>query len=95
MAEQAISEGDRDEALWQFQLALRNYVPGLPTNRRAVERIEGLADEWTAAGDSERGLNALRSLRATLYAIRSIYQPFPDALRRTEESLGLIQGSGP
>ena len=90
-AEQAISEGDRDEALWQFQRAVRKYVPGLPTNRRAIERIEEMAADWSAAGDAERGENALKSLRATLYAIRSIYQPFPDVLRRTEESLGLTE----
>ena len=92
-AEQALAEGDREEALWHFQWALRNYVPGLPTNRRAVTQIEGLAAEWAAAGETERATNALRTLRATLYSIHSFYQPFPDVLSRTEKTLGLSEDS--
>jgi hypothetical protein len=92
-AEKALSEGNREEALWDFQWALRSYVPGLPANRRALAGIEKLSGTWAAEGQTERAQEALRTLRATLYAIRSFYQPFPDVLRRTEESLGLVGGS--
>ena len=91
-AEQALTEENREEALWHFQWALRSYVPGLPVNRRAVMQIEKLAKAWAAEGQADRAKEALRTLRATLYAIRSFYQPFPDILRRTEESLGLLSG---
>ena len=87
---EAMAKSDRDEALWHFQWALRNYVPGLPTNRQAIEQIEKLALEWTEDGETEKGIEALKTLRATLYAIRSVYQPFPDTLRRTEDVLGAI-----
>ena len=84
---EAIAKGDREEALWHLQWALRNYVPGLPTNRHAIEQIEQLALKWTEDGETEQGIKALKTLRATLYAIRSVYQPFPDTLRRTEDAL--------
>lgn len=92
-AEEALAEGDREEALWHFQWALRSYVPGLPANRRAVTQIENLAGAWASEDQPERAKETLRTLRATLYAVRSFYQPFPDVLRRTEERLGLTDGS--
>jgi hypothetical protein len=90
---QALAEENREEALWHFQWALRSYVPGLPTNRSAVLEIENLANTWTAEGEIDRAQEARRTLRAALYAVRSFYQPFPDILHRTEETLGLVPPS--
>ncbi len=90
-AEQAVTEQDWKEAVWQYQWALRSYVPGLPVNRQAVTRLEDLAAQWNAAGNTEQGLDALQTLRAALYSIRSLYQPFPEALLRTEEAIQAIQ----
>jgi len=92
-AEQAVSEQDWKEAVWHYQWALRSYVPGLPVNRQAVTRLEELAAQWNAAGNTEQGLDALRTLCAALYSIRSVYQPFPEALRRAEEAIQAIQRS--
>lgn len=94
LAHQALSKGDTEQALWHFQWALRSYVPGLPANREALAEIEDLASTWSKEGRQEQANRALRVLRASLYAIRSIYQPFPEVLERTEKRLGLLDGTG-
>ncbi len=93
LAREALSERDREQALWHFQWALRSYVPGLPANREALAQIENLASMWSKEGQREQAEQTLRVLRASLYAIRSIYQPFPDVLERTERELGLQGGA--
>jgi len=85
-AESALESNDDEEAVWHYQWAVRHYVPFLPANRSAVEALLTMAE---AAGDDEQRRHVLRILRASLYAIRSIYQPFPDVLRRVEEELDL------
>ena len=79
--------GEYEDALWDYQWALRHYVPGWPANVRAVEGLKAIAEHWRELGDTENERRALRRLRSSLYAVRSVYQPFAETLASVESDL--------
>lgn len=79
--------GEYDEALWDYQWALRHYVPGSPINRKALEGGLAIAAHWQQVQNTENERKTLRRLRGSLYAIRSVYQPFSDSLQSIETQL--------
>ena len=62
-------------------------MPGWPTNGRAVTDLRALADRFRDENDRESQRRALRRLRGSLYAIRSVYQPFAETLDEVEREL--------
>ncbi len=92
-AHAALEENDLEKAVWHYQWAVRYHVPFLPANRRAVEGLQNLE---TRAESDEQRRRVLLTLRSSLYAIRSVYQPFPDVLNKVEEELnhvGFVQST--
>lgn len=86
-AEAHLRAEEYDDALWEYQWAIRHYVPGWPTNGRAVTDLRALADRFRDENDRESQRRALRRLRGSLYAIRSVYQPFAETLDEVEREL--------
>ncbi len=86
-AHKHIQAEEFDEAIWDYQWAIRHYVPGWPSCSKAVVELHELAKRWHTDGDQENYRKTLNRLRGSLYAIRSFYQPFADTLKIVEEEL--------
>lgn len=70
-----------------YREAITWYYPGNPHAARAIERMWALADAAETAGDLVGARIIVGDLRGALFAIRSVYQPHPEALRECSARL--------
>ena len=86
-------------AIMHYERAIKWYMPWSTSVQQAVEHLweVGTAaeqrSEWTVA------LEAYRSLRASLYAVQSFYQPYPEWISKSEAKIARLMaqtsGAGP
>ncbi len=81
---------DRARASREYLHAIRMYVPGSSSVRRAVERLEAMAHDAAQAGDLEGERMAREALRSGLLGARSVYTPYADHLARSDRRLAEI-----
>jgi hypothetical protein len=86
----AEAAGDRARASREYLHAVRMYVPGSPSVRRAVERLEALAQTAAQAGNLEDERRAREALRSGLLGARSVYTPYADRLAASDRRLAEI-----
>ena len=78
------------EAITHYERAIKWYTPWSASVQQAVERLwaVGVAAEqrleWSVA------LEAYRSLRASLYAVQSFYQPYQEWIPRSEAKIAQL-----
>lgn len=100
--DQALVEGDADEAIAQWRRAARWYVPGAPHVGGALDRLEQLGAEAAERGDLDLALAAWRGVYGAIKATRSFYTPHSErlepAMRAISELMarqeGLLQDGG-
>ena len=73
--EEAMANNDIIAAVADYSSAIHMYTPLSPLVERAAERLWEITNNCAEKGDTERALIACRSLRSSLYAVRSLYQP--------------------
>ena len=74
------ASGDAELAIVCYCRTLRWYSPGSGPVGDAVQRLRVVAAAHEAAGRPELVLLAWRSLRSTLYGVRSVYQPYAEVI---------------
>jgi hypothetical protein len=82
--------GDRLEAIRHYQDAARLYLPGSPTVRDALDRLEALATAAAQAGDGPGVRAALEAERAAILSTRSLYIPNGSRLPHIEHRLARL-----
>lgn len=94
--EEATQRDAYQVAIMHYERAIKWYTPWSASVQHAVEHLweVGTAaeqrSEWTVA------LEAYRSLRASLYAVQSFYQPYPEWIPKCEAKIArlMAQTSG-
>ena len=86
----AETAGDRSRASREYLHAIRMYVPGSSSVKRAVERLEAMAGAAAEAGDLEGERIAREALRSGLLGARSVYTPYADHLAVSDRRLAEV-----
>jgi hypothetical protein len=86
----AEARGDGREAVRHYLDAARLYLPGSPTVREALDRLDGLARAAEQRGDGSAARAALEAIRAALLGTRSFYTPFEERLPGVEARLARL-----
>lgn len=76
-----------EEAVQLFTQSIRNYFPGNPYVSRSINEIQRIVDGYHEQGQIEKANQTVSDLTASLYAIRSFYQPFSIQLQELEQRL--------
>ena len=85
--EEAYTRGAYSVAITHYERAIKWYTPFSKTVRMAVERLWQLGTEAETRGDWPLALEAYRSLRASLYAVQSLYVPYQSWIPTSEERI--------
>lgn len=89
-AARAHTAGDGETERSFLRRAIAYHLPGNPFSRRAVETLERRAVEADRAGRQKEALEAWRALRGAILALRSIRQPYVDALARANRQVARL-----
>lgn len=89
-AEGLEAEGENGLAALSYREAITWYFPGNDHVTRAIERMWSLADEARSAGDLVGARIIIGDLRASLFAIRTFYQPHRHELKLANERLARL-----
>lgn len=93
----AFERGDTGEAIRRWRRAARWYVPLGPHVGRAYDRMEDVARQAEAQGDTGTALAAWRGVRGSILATRSFYVPHEHRLdpanQRIAALMAQIEGS--
>jgi hypothetical protein len=89
-AEAAERRGDRAEAVRLYLHAARQYLPGSPFVRRALDRLEAMATAAEKRGEVAAAQRALEAARIGILSARSFYTPHEARLRSIDKRLGAL-----
>jgi hypothetical protein len=87
IGEEAYTRGAYEVAITHYERAIKWYTPFSKTVRHAVEHLWQLGTEAEMRGDWHLALTAYQSLRASLYAVQSLYIPYYNWIPKTEERI--------
>jgi hypothetical protein len=82
--EQATTRGEYEVAITHYERAIKWYTPFSTTVQMAVERLWQLGTEAETRGEWHLALEAYQALRASLYAVQSVYVPYQSWIPKTE-----------
>jgi hypothetical protein len=91
----ALVDGDTDEAIAQWRRAARWYVPLAPHVGDAYDRLEQLARDAEARGDRDTALAAWEGIRGSIKATRSFYTPHSDRLEPANRRIAALRAATP
>lgn len=83
-------QDDYINAITAYETAIHAYTPFNSMIPQAASRLWEMALDREQAGDDDMALIALRSLRSSFYAVRSLYTPYPEWIQRSEERIAEI-----
>ena len=88
--EDAYAQQRYQDAVMHYERAIKWYAPFNPMVQRAIDRLWSMASEAEQRGDRLLALEASRSLRASLYAIQSLYLPYQPWIPKTEAMIARL-----
>jgi hypothetical protein len=94
-ARAARARGDADMAGLHYRRAIRWYTPFSSSVEGAVTDLWAFAAEREGAGAAAQALQLYRDLRAALYAIRHLAEPYRDVRDRAEERIAELMAREP
>ncbi len=94
-AEQSLSAGRPDDALYHFRRAAHAYAPLNPWNDAAYDRLWQMGRKAELSGDQDRALMAYRAIRSSILAARSFYTPHPDRLEEVDGRIARLMARLP
>jgi hypothetical protein len=86
----AMERGDTHEAMGRWRRAARWYVPGASHVDRAYDRLETMAGQAEAQGDTNTALAAWRGIRGSILATRSFYTPHEHRLEPANQRIAAL-----
>lgn len=95
VAHEAYASGRMDDAIVHFRRAARWYVPGNPYSTQALHRLAEIGASAEKQGHVERALDAYRSMRAAIYATRSVFVPHASMLPSTDAHIARLMARLP
>jgi len=90
LGEQALARKDYSAAISGYASAIHMFTPGSNLVETAASRLWSLGESLERAGDTERALNAFRSLRSACYAIRGLSNPGTEWIARCDGKIAKL-----
>jgi hypothetical protein len=87
LGEEAYTRGAYNSAITHYARAIKWYTPFSKTVQYAVERLWQLGIEAETREEWHLALEACQSLRASLYAVQSVYIPYQSWIPKSEERI--------
>ena len=87
--------GNLPQAITHFERAIHYYAPGSPWVASSVEALRAIGEAAEREGNRELALSAFRTLRSSLYAVRSTYTPFAGMIPRCNEKIAELVAHDP
>ncbi|MFC1852887.1 hypothetical protein ACFL27_22030 [candidate division CSSED10-310 bacterium] len=78
------------ESIAFYEAAIRMYTPWSSKVQKSIENIWHIGENYQKSNSIEHALIAFRSLKTSLYAIRSFYSPFRLYRDKAEEKVSLL-----
>ncbi len=75
------------KAITAYETAIHAYTPFNSMIPKAAERLWDIGMMYEQKGEFDAALIALRSLRSSFYAVRSLYTPYPEWIEKTEKRI--------
>ncbi|MDH3600016.1 MAG: hypothetical protein OEU26_10310 [Candidatus Tectomicrobia bacterium] len=89
-AETAHQSGAYAEAITHYERAIKWYLPHSGSVRRAVASLWDMGVAAEARADTSLALAAYRALRGSLFAIQSLYVPYPEWIPKCEARIAAL-----
>jgi hypothetical protein len=83
-------ENQLELAITSYRQTIRWYSPGSAPVERATEHLIALAEASEQEADHARALLSWRALRSGLMGVRSVYQPYPDLVERSNKAIAIL-----
>ncbi|RME47485.1 MAG: hypothetical protein D6795_14030 [Deltaproteobacteria bacterium] len=91
----AQAAGDTPGAIANFERAIHFYAPGSPWVESSVKALWAIGAGAEESGDRALALSAYRTLRSSLYAVRSTYTPFSEWIGRCDDRIARLVAEDP
>ncbi|MBE9503374.1 MAG: hypothetical protein IME96_04295 [Proteobacteria bacterium] len=88
--EAALKSRDFKEAITGYEWTIRMYTPFSGKVKRSCQMLWNIGLEYEKNGRLDWALITYRSLRSSIYAIRSFYKPYEEWIPRTDEKIKRI-----
>jgi hypothetical protein len=85
--EQALAQGEVNQAIHHFDRAIHWYYPGSGAVEKSIEGLKKIANEFAGKQDAEGELYAWRILRSALYSVRHVRQPHADVIALCDQRI--------
>ena len=90
IGEEAFKKGSMRDAITAYESAIHMYTPGSWTVKASIERLWQIGEIFERQNQNDWALLAFRSLRSSLYAVRSFYTPYPEWIDRCDKKISRI-----
>ncbi len=88
--EDALKKRNIREAITGYESAIHMYTPGSGMVKTSIERLWQIGEMTERQGQYDWALIAYRSLRSSIYAVRSFYTPYPEWIERCDKKIAQI-----
>jgi tetratricopeptide (TPR) repeat protein len=88
--EKAMAAGDLKNAISDYETSIHMYSPFAGYVPASAKRLWQIGQGLENAGDYDWALIAYRSLRSSLYGVRSFYTPYQDWIARSESQIDKV-----
>jgi hypothetical protein len=86
----ALESNDYTQAITHFDRAIHWYSPGSKAVKNSIHALWSIAAQSEDRGDYTLALQAYRTLRSSLYSVRSFYTPHADWIERCDDRIASI-----
>lgn len=90
IGEEALKKKNMREAITGYESAIHMYTPCSGMVKTSIERLWQIGEMFERQGQYDWALIAYRSLRSSLYAVRSLYTPYPEWIERCDKKIARI-----
>lgn len=90
IGEEAFKKGNMRDAITGYESAIHMYTPGSGMVKTSIERLWQIGGMFERQNQNDWALLAYRSLRSSLYAVRSFYTPYPEWIERCDRKIAQI-----
>jgi tetratricopeptide (TPR) repeat protein len=88
--EKAMAAGDLKNAISDYETSIHMYSPFAGYVPASAKRLWQIGQGLENSGDYDWALIAYRSLRSSLYGVRSFYTPYQDWIARSESEIDKV-----
>ena len=88
--ETALATKNYKDAVTGYEWTIRMYTPFSGKVKDSCEKLWFIANEYEKEGKLDWALITYRSLRSSIYAVRSFYSPYDEWIPKTDEKIAKI-----